>query len=94
MDDLGGDPFALRTEEEIGVGRGGGGVADDEKGDVDGGGVGEDGVGFELDGFARGDDDFFAVEFFLISYASQLCMACASAAASNVLVSPWTPSGY
>lgn len=73
MNNLSWDPFTLRAEKEIGVGRGGGGVADYEEGDVDVLGVGEDGVGLEFDGFSGCDDYFFAVEFFLMLLESQRC---------------------
>lgn len=45
--------------------RSGRGIADDEEGDVHVLSVLEDRVGFEFDGFASGEDDFSAVEFFL-----------------------------
>lgn len=65
MDDLTSDPLGLRSEQEIGMGRCGGRVADDKEGDVDLVGVGEDRIGFEFDSFAGSQDDFPAVEFFL-----------------------------
>lgn len=65
MDDLTSDPLGLRSKQEIGMGRCGGRVPDDEEGDVDLVGVGEDRVGFKFDGFTGGQDDFSAVELFL-----------------------------
>lgn len=71
MDDLTSDSLGLRSKQEIGMGRCGGWVADDEEGDVDLVGVGEDRVGFEFDGLTGGQDDFPAVELFLESRAKR-----------------------
>ena len=54
MDDLTRDPLGLSSEEEVGVSCSGGRITDDEKGDVDGRGVFEDGVGFEFDELSGG----------------------------------------
>jgi hypothetical protein len=54
VDDLTRDPLGLSSEEEVGVGRSGGRIADDEEGNVDGRGVLEDRVGFEFDELSGG----------------------------------------
>jgi hypothetical protein len=60
-----GDTLRARAEDEVGVCGGAEGVADDEEGDVFGGGVGEDGIGVGLDEFAVGEEDGAAVVGFL-----------------------------
>lgn len=56
------------AQGEVGVGGCAEGVADDEEGDVFGGGVGEDGVGVGFDGFAVGEEDGAAVVGFLCGW--------------------------
>ena len=65
VDDLTGDPFTLRSEQEVRMRRRRGRIPDDEKGDVHLGRIGEDGIGFEFNSLTGGEDDFSAVEFFL-----------------------------
>lgn len=67
MDGLYGDAEFLCTDDEVGVGGGAKGIANDKEGDVDVLCICEDGVRVRLDHLAVCHRDRLAVEYFLYS---------------------------